>query len=256
MHNKKYSELITKKLDGTLNMEEEKLLDTYLHNDNAADQEMHDLEKAMDTLAVLQEVEPPLVIKENVMARIDHQLYIQKASAYKSHWYDILLPSPKIGLAFACGLLLGLLMLTVVANIDYDNTGALYGTMGLKPEETMSVSSQIDLDNPQVRGSITILESGQNIFINNQVQSRVAGLQFQIRYEPQRLAFTGYKGDEQQSVKLENNDGLLTLQSAGENNTQLLFSKKSDEALQFNIRIIGDQETLLDKNVQLNPKKD
>lgn len=249
MNNTKYIEMVNKKIDGLITAEEELWLAAHLQK-NAGDKEfLTDLEKSMDMLNNLEKVNPPARLKQNILNNIDHGLYAPKASVgRKNLWFSFNYPSHKISLAFASGLLIGILMFSLYKAEDVYYGKDIYGSIGLQDMGNLNTINESTINSMEVSGLFTASHSADVLLLDVNLQS-YSDVLFSIEYDPEVLVFSGFKNLERSDSHLDNNPGLLKLTMNGVNKSQLLFRKLSGLDSDITILLSTDQQTVLNKKM-------
>ncbi len=253
MSDEKYIELINKKIDGQLTTDEEQILNSYLVTHPNSGDYSKDLRRAMELLENLDELNPPPALKNNIMNAVDPALYSRNNTLKRENfsWSLLFQPAPRISLAFAAGLLIGIFMFSLYDNNYTLDNKDIYGTIGLANRNHYTVLNQIPLKNAQATGLLTIKKSTANLIADINLQNMFVG-ELTVEYDPAKFIFNGYESFEQSSSRLENSIGILKLTISGRNHSQLMFKEISGSSSSIKFELKTAQKVLVSKTIELS----
>ena len=255
MSDEKYIELVNKKIDGQLTAEEEQILTSYLDKNPIAKEHYKDLKQSMGLLENLDELSPPSNLKHNIMNAVDPALYRsrtkQPLKLENFSWSLFFQPTPRISLAFAAGLLLGIFMFSLYDNNYSLDDKDIYGSIGLAEQDHYTILNQIPLESAEASGLFTIKKSASSLVADIDLQNMFVG-ELMIEYDPAKFIFDGYESFEQSSSRLENSIGLLKLSISGRNHSQLKLKEISDSSASVKFQIKTAQKVLVSKTIELD----
>ncbi len=211
MNRNELKKLIQKKIDSQLNQEESAKLKAIIDTDLDARKWVEDQVGTASLLEELTSIDPPDHLKKRIMNTIDTNLYTSmgKKSSTRSSWRARPVRiSPRLAVAFAFGLVLGIVV-PLMMNFDRHQIGSLdssefIGTIGLHESEHFTEIERLPVREEQVRGEMVFRTFGDIIGCEISLESENE-CEFNLEYTPKAYSFYGFRPADMTKIELEHN---------------------------------------------------
>ena len=244
---KKYVELINKKIDHIITPEEKKKLDDFLSGNKAAQDYYNGLHKTNDYLSQLPDQEPHENLKKQIMNSIDFNRYSPKIKRRNS-WSLLFVPKFKLAYTFAAGLVLGIILYAIlVNNSNTININDVYGTIGIN--SNASTIAELPLKFSDISGKIDLKAVEHNFWFNLDLNSTnkfdiVISYPGNVKFENIRLGLA-------KNIEVSKGQSFIKTTNSGPQKYSLLFSRHSLEPTSIKIKILQSGNILYEHNLSL-----
>ncbi len=255
MVDKKYIELINKKIDGLINQVEKAKLQQYIIENPEAHKLYNEMIRTAGLLDNIDEVEPSINLKKQIFNSIDTNLYKNetKKSGRKSV-ISILFPYPKhrLAFAFATGIAVGLLIYsTILINFHQQqqiNITDLYGTIGINEKVAYEILEIIPVESSEIKGDIKV-NRAENIILFEIDLSSAKKFEFLVEFKSDQLIFNNFIPLISNEYLIDNGENYVRTVCSGDNKFAVTFHSLTDEFTNVNVKLIYSGNLLIDKEI-------
>jgi hypothetical protein len=248
MTDDRLSELINKEISGKITVQERDELHEYLRNNPAAQKTYRELLRTSELLSEMREVEPPVHLKRRIMHSLDFGRY----EAIESRPVLELVSRvrrlglrPRLAYAFALGVVVGLLVfsqfVTERAGRYPPDVRALYGTIGIPKDASLTVIEQVPIDLAQAAGRINLSQFADLLIFEIALRST---RQFEVllEYDPAQVTLNGLRPVDHSGLLLELDEGYVRTSGYGARELNLSFVKEpaSTAYIELGLSISGE----------------
>jgi hypothetical protein len=258
MINKDYLELIHKDIDRIITPQEKQILDNYLKNNPEVERLYNDLLESEALLDKLPEMEPDENLKKRILNSIDYNRYVPETGR-KAQKNLFRRRKPGFILSFSLGLIAGIIIIiSFISNPGLINTvdeNDISGTIGL-------TSEKVDLFNIQedgISGTVEIIKgaktsgtkSGLYHYGFNFNLSSADSYELVLQFNPSKISLETFTSPGFDNVRMNEDNGLININSEGSNSYSLLFSSENDKE-NFTLKIFKSGNRIYQRRVTIN----
>lgn len=255
MIEERYLELIHRAIDGALSANEEADLRSYLNRSPEAKRLFDDLKLLSSTVKNLQEVEPPVNLRANILRSIDFSLYEPRPAS--SPWHPMknlldLFSTPRFVAPFAAGVVVAALLLFFVFDLklpDETEPAGLTGTI-IADDVIKSFdrgdSFKVQLDNLQAH---LLTKTSKNLVVAELEIHSKQEVDVVFTVDGVDMCFSAFKQAEGGSGQLVINENTSRLTTTGDQRYLLFFTDKKRATTPFNVKFVRGDSVLFEKTV-------
>jgi len=253
MNENEYKELINKKIDGEISNDEEAQLKQVLSKNPQANSYNQDMHKMVRIISETEQVQPPENLKKHVMESIDLNRYTSRPDNIikPGHsWWVV----QKTGLAFAAGLLLGIvlyaLFLPGTSFISGPDESDMYGTIGLKNTGAFQTISETPLNTEGANGMLALKKSGSFFMLDVNINASEKA-EILIRFNENDARFTGFNEKNNTAAFVESGSDYIRLTVTESTHFNLYLDKiiaNTSATIMFQLQA---ESGILNKEIQL-----
>jgi len=253
---KKFIELINKEVDGLLNEKEKDQLHQYLNKDLKIKNIYQETIKTSELLKQVTDIDPSPNLKKGILNAIDTTRYTskQKTNIVRSSisdWFTNL--NPRLGYAFAAGLIIGLITFSVflsnmVQEHPLDNIN-FYGTIGITENANIRELDQVPVEFPGLSGTIKFNKFEKIVWFEVNI-TNTDRFEIAFDYDQTEILFDSFKPLNQSDVLIQNKASTLNIVNTGDCNFLVMFTQKSTEKARVDLKLIKASEELFNYKFQ------
>ena len=249
MIDKKYIQLIHKKIDGEIGPEERSNLQDYLSQNAEARAVFKELMDATELMNRMPPVEPPREMIHRIMQSIDPSRYRVKVKtgfrfSQVTSWF--LAPNRKPAYAFAMGLIIGFVLYAALIVVFFKgqsiNLTDVYGTISNVDKKTIETVNTTPLNTPQLKGQIDLKRLEELIWFEISLQSDNR-YDLTLTFNEDDLKFIAYRPSRAAQINFVNQQGTIKLIASEHIDFDLFFNKDKDAQAYCNLELsISEKE--------------
>ncbi len=260
MVDKKYIELINKKIDGLINQVEKTELQQYIIENPEAHKLYNEMIRTAGLLDNIDEVEPSLNLKKQIFNSLDATLYRDKTKKPKrKSLISILFPYPKyrLAFAFALGIAVGLLIYSTILFDSHQqqpiNITDLYGTIGVNEKVDFENLEIIPVETSEIKGTIKVNRAEKIIFIETDLRTSKE-FELLIEYKSDQIIFNNFIPLISSEYLIDNGENYVRTVGSGENKFAVTFYLLTDEFTNVDVKLRFSGNLLIDKEISFFKK--
>jgi hypothetical protein len=223
-------------MDGEATFKELATLREYLGSHPEAQSVRAELVKLTDILNQVEEVETPDDLHRSILAALPPRRSVLEIGARNSH-SRFRIPLIRYGYALAAGLLLGA-ALTGIAfrSLPPLEKSDIYGTLAVQEDAPRYVAvEQMNLDSPDLGGSVELRRSGSNAMIIFDLQGQQA-VGVEVRFDGSQAGLMSFDQQPGAIRSFEANKGTISFQSEGKQRSTVILTSKKNGQLVLDLR--------------------
>ena len=239
--------LMWEKIDGTINPEDEKRLQSLMQGDAEAREHFEELMKFTELLGVVDELEPPTALRQRIEGAIDFDRYAARedstSPSFFRRWFPPL--NLRIASAAAAGLIIGVIGYHLVSlgsgvKGSLDNS-AYQGTIG-------AVQDDLTIQLEGIRGTISFREDNTLAISEIDIVSK-REIELHLEYEGRSVRFsaTGDIDSPLHDISLGSNS--IILKNLGEAEYLATFQRGDTPGSPLRVRVVSGGELLLEEEI-------
>ena len=236
----KYLELMHAELDGEATDKELTVLRKYLASHPEAQNDHAELVKLTDILNQVEEVEAPDDLHGSIMAALPPRRPVLEIGTWNSR-SRFRVPLVRYGYALAAGLLLGA-ALTGIAfrSLSPADKSDVYGTLAVRENVPRYVAvGQMNLESPELGGSVELSRSGSNSMIVFNLQARQA-VEVEVGFDVSQVGLKSFDQQPGATQSFEAKEAGISFQSKGQQRSTLILTSEKEAPLILNLRFYLD----------------
>lgn len=250
MTKKKYIELINKEVDGLISEIEKHQLHGYLEKDLQAKNLYQETIKTSKLLKQVTEVAPSPNLKKRILNSIELKSYAPEYTKKSvrssiSEWFTNL--NPRSVYAFTAGVIIGLIIYSVfLTNMVQEqsmNNSNFYGTIGIPENANIRKLDQVPVEFPGLTGTINFYKFENILWFEPNI-SNSDQFEMTFDFDQTKILFDSFKPLNQSNVLIQNKANTLNIIINGNCHFLVLFTKKSTEKAQIDLKLIKAAEVL------------
>lgn len=258
MNTKKFRELISREIEETITSREQTCLQDYLRQHPQAEKLYDQQMETSQLFSDFSSVDPPADIKKNIMNSIDLNLYKgkKKKFLYKPHSSrrDSLF-SPRMAVAFAGGLIVGIFLLLQVP-LDkekyFPDGRDFVGTIGMHIEGRFAPLAKLDINVSDISGFVQFTQYNEYIGCEINVQAD-DNYELLFEYDSANNYFYGVKPVNNIKISLENGNNYVRFANSTNVRFLLFFYRKSPLASEIELSIRQKGSEKYTHTIRLEP---
>ena len=224
-------------MDGEATEKELATLREYLASDPEAQKVRAELAKLTNVLDQVEEVETPGDLHTSILAALPPRRPGLETLAQNSSPWRLRIPFIRYGYALAAGLLLGA-ALTGVAfrSLSPAEKSDIYGTLANHENASSYVEvGQMNLDSPDLRGSVDLRRSGSNVMIIFDLQGQQA-VEVEVGFDGSQAGLMSFDQQPGAIRSFEAKKGTISFQSEGKQRSTVLLTSEKNGQLILDLR--------------------
>ena len=228
----RYLELMHSEMDGEATDKELATLGEYLASHPEAQSVHAELVKLTDILNQVEEVETPDDLHGSILAALPPRPSVLEIGARNSR-SRLRIPLIRYGYALAAGLLLGAALAGVAfRSLSPAEKADIYGTLAVRENAPRYVAvGQMNLDFPDLRGSVDLRRSGSDTMIIFDLHGQQA-VEVEVGFDDSQAGLMSFNQQPGAIRSFEAKKGTISFQSEGEQrSTVLLTSEKNGQLI-------------------------
>jgi hypothetical protein len=232
----KYLELMHAELDGEATDKELTVLREYLASHPEAQNDHAELVKLTDILNQVEEVEAPDDLHGSIMAALPPRRSVPEIGTWKSR-SRFRIPLIRYGYALAAGLLLGA-ALTGIAfrSLSPIEKSEVYGTLAVRKNAPRYVAvEQMNLDSPDLGGSVELSRSGSNAMIIFDLRGQQA-VEVEVGFDGSQAGLMSFDQQPGAIRSFEAKKGTISFQSEGKQRSTVILTSEKNAAPILDLR--------------------
>lgn len=236
----KYLELMHAELDGEATDKEQTALREYLASHPEAQNDHAELVKLTDILSQVEEVETPDDLHGSILAALPPRRSVREIGTWNSR-SRFRIPLIRYGYALAAGLLLGA-ALTGIAfrSLSPVDKSDVYGTLAVRENVARYVAvGQMNLDSPELGGSVELSRSGSNSMIVFNLQARQA-VEVEVGFDGSQAGLMSFDQQPGAIRSFEAKKGTISFQSVGKQRSKVILTSEKEAPLILDIGFYVD----------------
>ena len=253
MIHERYLELMNKELDGRTSSDESTELRRYLESNAEARTYYAELCSVVEVFGEAGEVQPPANLEQRILSSINERRALEEAQQEKtSRLSNIFSPRKKLGLAFAAGIAMGLVILLVIYRALPESSSLrmkdLYGSLAER-ETARSVASAepVDFNLPEVSGTASVIYlDGAFIAALELTSTREIEVAISV---PEEGALENFNSRQCAPSAIQSAGGNITLRTIGRCSFTVTFRDSRNAHPPVNVRILTDGSSIFDKTI-------
>jgi hypothetical protein len=249
MIDKKYLELMNKKIDHIITDGEIVELNNYLSANENAKKYFNELLLTNEYLNRISDPEPSENLKKQITNSIDFSKY-SSPQKKKNVWNIFYIPKAKYAYTFAAGLIAGIIVISIFYNSpsNFDNKD-VYGTIGIENTDA-NLIKEIPVKVLNVSGKIQLRRLKDNFWFDVNLNSSQK-IDFTITY-PNNVEFKSINPGEDNNIEFSKSENFIKAINTGVQQYKLMFSQNSTASSLILIQIMQSGNIIFDDKVLLN----
>ncbi len=239
-----YIELINKEIDGLISSKEKTDLSTYLKENPEVKKLYEDLRRTADLLKQTPEFDPSPNLKKRIINSLDFDRYpiTSKKGSLLKNWISQLFtaPKPRLAYIFAIGIIAGFFIHLLFFTNQTEQLALrekdLYGTMGTSEKENFKLVDKIQVELPDISGTIEIRQLDYFITLTIILFSQNK-YELSVKYDYPATNFVGIKPSQMQEFIFQNRAEILRITHNRKTDYTLLFQRSVDHNPLFEMKI-------------------
>jgi hypothetical protein len=249
MIEKKYIELMNKKIDRIITDDEVVELNHYLSANENAKKYFNELHLTNEYLNQISDPEPSENLKKQITNSIDFSKYSSPWEK-KSIWNIFYFPKAKFAYTFAAGLIAGIIIISIFYNSpnNFDNKD-VYGTIGIENTDT-NLIKEIPVKLSNVSGKIQLRRLKDNFWFDVNLDSSQK-IDFTITY-PNNIEFKSINPGKDNNIEFSKRENFIKATNTGVQQYKLMFSQNGIASSLILIQIMQSGNIIFEDKVSLN----
>ncbi len=253
MLEKKQTELLNQELDGTNSEKERAAVKKLLARNNEAKQYFDDLRSMKSMFRQVKVVEPPSYLRTKILnalpvrrarrAPVSSLPFLQALTANKRYRYFY---------AFAGGAVAGVLLFAIFTT-GPSSTDEVMGTMAGQPDHTLQASADLQIDLPQVQGTISAKQAGPLVTAELRLQA-LSPVDISLFFDKSALRFGAFRQETESQSTVSILEGELRIANAANNAYTMTFLNQGDALPLLKIQIRSDGSIVSEQSLTLESK--
>ncbi len=258
MISEKIIELIHHDIDGQITSSGKDELHSYLRDHPEAESQYKQLQKTVNAIEDLDDVEPGFDLKDRILNSIKWKnSFRSQKSNTRYEFLPGIFANPRLRqvVTFSFGFVFCFLLITVLFKNPFKSPSSdpqlLLGTIGVERLDAYtlidSLIFEIDL------GSVSINQNvREGVNLIHVSVDRIQDVIVQFKYELSRLSFAGYFPVSQQSNRITKFNGTILVSSSSPSDYILVFNSFSNDKAKLEIEVSSDDNILINKTFIFN----
>lgn len=247
MIHKKYIELINKEIDGVISSAEKNNLDEYLLKNPDAKNYYDEINLTNQYLSLLPDQEPSENLKKKIINSINFNKYSPEIKN-KSFWNLLGVPKLRLAYTFAAGIIAGIIVFAIFFNNNNINLKNISGTVAVSDNNVKTIR-EIPVKFPGAIGNIELKQLENNIWLNVNFNTN-QNFKMIVKY-PGNLDFNNIKPALDGNIEFSKGKDFIQVNSSGNQQYSLLFSKNNSEDSDLQIKIINSDEIVYEHKISI-----
>jgi hypothetical protein len=253
MIDNRYIELMNKEIDGKNSSAESAALREYLESNTEARTYYAELCSVVEVFGEAGEVQPPTNLEQRILSSINERRALEEVRREKtSRLNNIFNPRKKLGLAFAAGLAVGLVILLVIYRALPESSSLrmkdLYGTLAEREGARSVLSAEpVDFNLPEVSGTASVKYLNR-AFIATLELTSAREIEVAIS-SSEDAALENFNSRQCAPSVIQSVGGNITLRTTGRCGFTVTFRDSRNAHPPVNIRIFADGSSIFDKTI-------
>jgi hypothetical protein len=256
MINERYRELIENELEGKNSADESAELARHLQSSTEARAYYDELRDLISMFHDAGEIEPPKDLERRILGSIDERRAVEGARAERGSWLDFFKPRRKLGLAFAAGVAVGLIILLAVYRALPQSSALrmkdLYGTLaGREATRAAAEAGPVDIELPEVSGTARVRYLDDVFVVTVELASK-RNIEVAIS-GPESAVLENVASRAPVPYSLDSASGTVTLETTGQTGFSLTFEDARHARPPVTVRISADGVPVFEKTMIARP---
>jgi hypothetical protein len=235
--------MINKQIDGEITEAEKETLDQVLKSDKSLRLQLENMQKAVDVIENIPEIDPPTSLTSDILSQIDPLRYKkpdpfwQKLSLAIS---DFIAPRRRVALAFVSGLVLGACCISLFSNYESLSHTDLTGTIGLNQGSTIQ---HFSMQSEGITGEFSLEKLPAGLICQTNINTAEPFV-LQIKFDSPDYYLAEYISISGEPVFIQSGSGKIQLTANSGSEIKLILHGKDARDEKFSFIMTSRDETL------------
>jgi hypothetical protein len=234
---------INKQIDGEITQTEKETLDQILNSDEEIRQQFENMQKTIDAVENIPEIDPPASLTNDILSKIDPHRYQkpdplwQRLSVAIS---DFIAPRRRVAMAFVSGLVIGGCCIGLFSNYESISTTDLTGTIGADQGNNIQ---HYTMQSAIIKGEFSLEKLPSGLICQAKVNTEQPFV-MQIEFDSPGYYLVEYESVSGEPVFIQSASGQIQLTANSGTELKLIFNGKDARDEKLSLIITSQEETL------------